>query len=668
MEIQTSVPVGSGIYSEAPTTAKWRGHVIRTLKTHPVSFCLSNSLSLLSSLSVSISLSLSLCLYLSVSLSLSLCLSLSLSLSPSLSPPLYLYLSLPLSPLYLPLYLRSAQRRQKKPTITTPLQNTTVNVGDTVTLRCVGSSRPAPNIGIGARGDSSFMVDTPPKRRRQKEEETRDAVIVLRDVTEEDGGWYDCKVVNQKGTAVSSAYITVKKDPCDLGCPGEYDVVCATDCKVYYSECIMKESSCRNKSDLKILNKGYCSAKISSPVIGTTTTATALNGGRARLTVSVSGFPEPEVTWYKREGAAKQKIGTGSTVSVYEPGTYFATAKNCIERFANSREIEVADESAESPTSPLPGTTTYLTDTPDNIEVIVEDGDISEIDLAAMDHCTMLGGGNVITFDDWRYEFEGECSYVLAMDCDFASWFVYVRFSECATGRCLDTLTVIDGTTQLPVVRGWAMSDYGQKVEYREGEVVRIGGISAKLKNEQLTLTMRGGVKVVYDGYSVVHVFVPKGSMTCGICGNNDGDSSNDVVQGRRRYQTEQEMANFVDSWRIRSPSHETRCTPVTEKTLRPSYTCSDDNLRREESVNCRKLYSLLDNTCFDTRQLRFMFDSCRYDACYGEEPLEGYSRACYTGRAMATLCGTDFTEWENLLECGTKNDTKSQIEILLKH
>jgi hypothetical protein len=55
--------------------------------------------------------------------------------------------------------------------------------------------------------------------------------------------------------------------------------------------------------------------------------------------------------------------------------------------------------------------------------------------------CTVFGDPHFITFDDFSYDYMGECTYVLAMDCQFASWLVYGKMEKCSVdndhGSCL---------------------------------------------------------------------------------------------------------------------------------------------------------------------------------------------------------------------------------------
>ena len=46
----------------------------------------------------------------------------------------------------------------------------------------------------------------------------------------------------------------------------------------------------------------------------------------------------------------------------------------------------------------------------------------------------IYGDPHFNTFDLKKYDFMGQCDYVLAMDCEAAKWFVYGRMRPCGRG------------------------------------------------------------------------------------------------------------------------------------------------------------------------------------------------------------------------------------------
>jgi len=153
--------------------------------------------------------------------------------------------------------------------------------------------------------------------------------------------------------------------------------------------------------------------------------------------------------------------------------------------------------------------------------------------------CSVFGDPHLITFDGKSYVMEGACDYVLAMDCMMASWFVYGRFSECGNGMtCLESVTLFYGyTIMLELQRGWLVNKQGAKLPIRLGQVLEVSSdVSLLFDGEWLSLTFAGN-EIRWDGLMGMQLYLaPSTGTTCGLCGDNNGQSEDDFRN--RRYYT----------------------------------------------------------------------------------------------------------------------------------
>ncbi|XP_074657383.1 uncharacterized protein LOC141910590 [Tubulanus polymorphus] len=157
--------------------------------------------------------------------------------------------------------------------------------------------------------------------------------------------------------------------------------------------------------------------------------------------------------------------------------------------------------------------------------------------------------------------------------------------------------------------------------------------ISIRISGENVVLSTEFGLVVTFDGDSVVKVEISDEYKTkmCGICGDCDGDSSNDKVT---KYGMKTNRGSDIgNSYKLVTESGE--CANAEE----PVDKC-DEKLRSEitSDTSCGVLTNPNGpfSSCHSKVDPKMTFDSCVYDMCYFNRndstlcrALEGYADQC---------------------------------------
>ena len=153
--------------------------------------------------------------------------------------------------------------------------------------------------------------------------------------------------------------------------------------------------------------------------------------------------------------------------------------------------------------------------------------------------CYAAGDPHYHTFDLRYFNFQGTCEYILSQSCDSMDFAVIVANRGCnSVATCTYSVRVVVPGENLDIllgrggggavtINGIPQTNNGDEVMLTSGgvEVVRVGGRPHVLLNEL-------GVKVTWDGRYRVEVTVSRAweGRLCGLCGNYNGDSSDDFM------------------------------------------------------------------------------------------------------------------------------------------
>ncbi|XP_059391921.1 mucin-2-like [Carassius carassius] len=179
--------------------------------------------------------------------------------------------------------------------------------------------------------------------------------------------------------------------------------------------------------------------------------------------------------------------------------------------------------------------------------------------------CTIYGSGHYRTFDQRRFGFRGDCSYIAAQDkCGdkTGNFRVITENMPCGTTgtTCSKAVKILLGRTLLLLSDGIVKpidTGSGPNIEYTKRNIGMYLVIDANI-----------GLTVLWDRKTTVRIILQPQHMgdVCGLCGNFNGNGKDDfTTQGNLPTSN---ILEFVDSWKVLSicpdaqpdynPCHET--------------------------------------------------------------------------------------------------------------
>ncbi|CAF2003035.1 unnamed protein product [Rotaria magnacalcarata] len=244
--------------------------------------------------------------------------------------------------------------------------------------------------------------------------------------------------------------------------------------------------------------------------------------------------------------------------------------------------------------------------------------------------CSGTGDPHYSTFDGLRYSYQGNCKYILTQTKDRA-FRVITENVQCGTSgvTCAKNIVIKYNSITISLMRG--REPLVNDVEIKDLTLGRrVFGDVTLMKSGLFVFVNSSNFMIRWDEKTRIYVTVHdnlKGQMA-GLCGDFDGDSSDDLNTANGVPGTIGEMA---DSWKV-----EQTCVTEPSPIMDSSAPCSNFEARREWAE--KECYQVIDKSetnpflpCIkklDETVVRSYYIECLYDACH-----------CDTGGDCECLC-----------------------------
>ncbi|XP_056095227.1 mucin-2-like [Rhinichthys klamathensis goyatoka] len=219
--------------------------------------------------------------------------------------------------------------------------------------------------------------------------------------------------------------------------------------------------------------------------------------------------------------------------------------------------------------------------------------------------CTIYGSGHYKTFDEQRFGFRGDCSYIAAQNkCGnkTGNFHVITENMPCGTTgtTCSKAVGILLGRTWLLLSDGTVTATdtgNGPKIKYNERNVGMYLVIDADI-----------GLTILWDRKTTVRIILQpqhRGDV-CGLCGNFNGNGKDDFTTQGNLPTTN--VMEFVDSWKVLStcPDAKPDFNPCLETPNRETWA----------KIQCSIIKEVTFKDCHNKVDPNPYYENCVKDSC----------------------------------------------------
>ncbi|KAM3923111.1 IgGFc-binding protein-like [Leptodactylus fuscus] len=252
--------------------------------------------------------------------------------------------------------------------------------------------------------------------------------------------------------------------------------------------------------------------------------------------------------------------------------------------------------------------------------------------------CSVFGGSDYYTFDGGKYQFHGNCSYVLTKLC-LQNGSLPDNFSVVFSTDILKKVFVFLNGIQIVMTEGNNGTIQVNNVSFNLPLNLQESGIWIWQHGVNLLLTTKFGLEVIYDLATQTIVKVPSSfyGQVCGLCGNYNGDNTDDNPHPN--------VALGIDETSISEAWTEMTCANVGDVIPK----CDERDLY--EGTNFCGLLTTEEgpfSACHNHVDPTGYFDKCVSDLCRAKGDLKVLCNSLQNYMTMCQNSGIAKIEWRS--------------------
>ncbi|XP_038238456.1 IgGFc-binding protein-like [Dermochelys coriacea] len=271
--------------------------------------------------------------------------------------------------------------------------------------------------------------------------------------------------------------------------------------------------------------------------------------------------------------------------------------------------------------------------------------------------CHAAGDPHYLTFDGFPFDFQGNCTYVLAKSCVrkgyLPSFAIHVKNERLGRSKAAvtNTVSIIVYRRTFTLVRNRNGVVLVDGISYYLPFQLKNGLVRVYYHGANVVLHTKFGLHLSFDLNYYLAITVPKSyhSQTCGLCGNYNGKPHDDLL--RPNGHLARDLRDLGVSWRVRVPGAvcDHGCAslvcPACQESRKASY------IHNNYCGIIRAPYGPF-SACFSTLNPTVFFNNCVHDLCKAGGNRRLMCRSIHSYVTACQAAGVKIKPWRTKKFC----------------